>query len=185
MIGSLLPDLVSGRYRCSDDPVVAAAIERHRRVDVFTDTHRCFARSKARLFEQHGRFSGIVVDVFYDHLLSVAWDRHVTEPRAAFIARCYAALGANLRLMPPPMRTPITRMIEQDWLGAYVEVEGLRRILAMMSWRFTQRFGRTVRLEQAVEDLALHRAGLTEDFDEFYPALVAAMADVPAMQGVP
>ncbi len=175
MIGSLLPDLAPGRWRRSDDAAVQRAIDRHRRVDHFTDTHALFARSKARLFDAHGRYSGILVDVFYDHLLSGTWAAHHSEPLTRFIGRVYDALGRNLRLMPPPMRTPIARMIEQDWLGAYASEDGLRRVLAMMSWRLTQRFGRRVALERAVEDLALHRAGLAADFEAFFPELIHHM----------
>lgn len=184
MIGSLLPDLVPGPLRRSRDPDIARAIDRHRFIDAFADTHPAFARSKARLFPRYGRFSGILVDVFYDHLLSVAWPPHLDQPRTRFIARCYDALGTHLRIMPAPMRFAVVRMIDQDWLGAYADDQGLARILSMMSWRFTQRFGRRVRLEPAVEDLALHRRELTRDFEGFFPELAAAVAERPRRQGV-
>jgi acyl carrier protein phosphodiesterase len=176
MIGSIMPDLVPGKWRHSDDPAIQRAIGRHRRVDLFTDTHVLFARSKARLFAQHGRYSGILVDVFYDHLLSRTWSAYHGEPLAHFIARVHDELGRHTRLMPPPMRPIVARLIEQRWLEAYGDDDGLRRILGMMSWRFSQRFGRLVSLEPAVDDLVLHRPGLAADFAAFFPALAAHMA---------
>lgn len=175
MIGSLLPDLAPGPQRRSDHPAIQAAIDRHRRIDAFTDMHPLFARSKARLFPRHGRYSGILIDVFYDHLLSVSWETYHAQPLPRFIACGYESLGCRLAQMPPTMRLAVRRMIDQDWLGAYASDDGLRRILSMMSGRFSRRFGRRVELASAVEDLARHRAELASDFAGFFPDLLARM----------
>lgn len=178
MIGALLPDLAPGRWRRLEalPATIADAAQRHRRIDRLTDAHPLVARSKQRIFAQQGRFSGILIDVYYDHLLSRSWSRYHDQPLAAFIARCYGLLAGAMRRMPPPMRPAIARMIEQDWLSAYATDAGLRRIVSMLAWRLTQRFGRTMVLDGAVAELAGHRRALADDFHAFFPDLIESMS---------
>ena len=179
MIGNLLPDLVRGRPDPALPAEVLRGVRRHRRVDAFTDTHPVFARSRARLRDRHGLFSGILVDVFYDHFLAVNWSRWHEQPLVDFIERAHGALTGHPHLMPPSMRPITRRMAEQDWLGSYASFEGLARTLGQMSRRFEARLERPVRLAPAVDDLRRHYEGLTNDFDEFFPQLIGHVSCQP------
>ena len=46
----------------------------HRQIDSFTDAHPIVLKSKKRLHTHYGHYSGIVVDIFYDHFLAKNWD---------------------------------------------------------------------------------------------------------------
>lgn len=173
MVGNLLPDLVSGRLDAELDPGVLAGAVNHKRVDAFTDTHPVFARSRARLRERHGRYSAILTDMFYDHELARHWGRYHDEPLDGFIEKAYHGLSEGVALMPEPMAAITGRMIEQDWLGAYATRDGMRRVLTMMSVRFSKRLGRRVELAHAVDDLETDGDGLAADFSAFFPELIA------------
>jgi len=172
-IGALLPDLVRRRHHAELDPRIAAAVNQHHRVDAFTDSHLLVARSVNLLRPRHGRYSAILVDVLYDHLLAADFHRHARQPLQAFVATVYHDLGTHRSLMPEPMRRPIAAMIEHDWLNAYATVDGIAVILAQMSRRLSDRFQRTVTLEDAVEDLREHREELDGHFQVFFPLLRA------------
>jgi len=174
-IGNLAPDFVRKRDLLAMPPDIQRGIERHRRVDRLTDAHPVFARTRARLFPHHGRYSGILVDLFYDHALSVQWDAYHHRPRTDFISQCYAHLRDHTADMPEPMRRPVQRMIDQDWVGDYATDAGMARILTMMSVRFTHRFKRPVDLTPAVDTLAAHRAAIINDFSELFPDVRAAV----------
>lgn len=183
-IGNLLPDLCRIRPGTPLHPDVAAGVANHRRVDAFTDTHPLFARSKARLFPGCGRFSGIVVDIFYDHFLTLAWDAHCSAPLPDFVAQVHRDFRDHPRLMPPAVQPILVRLADQHWLLSYGDADGLRLCFRRMSVRFSERFGREVRLEQAVDLLAEHGDGLRRDFEAFFPQLVrhihsGAMASPP------
>lgn len=175
MVGNLLPDLVPGPVRPSLHPEVLAGAENHQRVDAFTDTHPVFARSRARLRERHGLYSAILTDMAYDHVLARRWSRYHDQPLDQFIELAYAQLTAGAEYMPDPMPAITGRMIEQDWLGAYETDDGMRRVLKMMSVRFTQRLGREVQLDHAVDDMLALREAFEKDFHEFFTDLTAYM----------
>ncbi len=171
MIGNLLPDLVPGPLSPELDPEVLTGALNHKRVDAFTDTHPVFARSRARLRHRHGRYSAILTDMFYDHVLALHWGRYHDQPLGEFIDRAYTALAGHTHLMPDPMAGITGRMIEQDWLGSYATSDGMRSVLKMMSARFSERLGRAVELEHAVDDLRPHGNDFEDDFHEFFPEL--------------
>ncbi len=175
MVGNLLPDLVPGPVSPTLHPEVLAGAENHQRVDAFTDTHPIFARSRARLRERHGRYSAILTDMAYDHVLARRWDRYHDQPLGDFIDQAYLRLTDGIEHMPEPMPAITGRMIEQDWLGAYATPEGMRRVLKMMSIRFTERLGRPVRLDHAVDDLLAHDGDLEDDFHAFFIELTVYM----------
>ncbi len=172
MVGGLLPDLVRGPVPPDLDERVMRGVRNHRRVDAFTDTHPAFNRSRARLRPTQGIFAGILVDVFYDHFLSLDWPSLHPEPLAAFIDRSHRELQRHNALMPDAMRPIITRMIDQRWLATYADYDGLRLTLERMSHRFAQRTQRPIDLAPAVEDLQRHRTALHADFREFFPQLI-------------
>ncbi|GAB4198027.1 MAG: ACP phosphodiesterase [Phycisphaeraceae bacterium] len=172
-IGNLLPDLTSGPTDPELHPEVLAGVLTHRRVDAFTDAHPVFARTRARLTPLAGRFSGILVDLFYDHVLARYWHRYHRVPLTTFIAQAHQALSARPGLMPTGMWPIIARMIRQNWLGCYDTDEGLTTIVGMMSARFSQRLQRPVDLVPAVRHLPSLRSDIDADFHEFYPQLMA------------
>jgi acyl carrier protein phosphodiesterase len=174
LIGSIMPDLVRGKLPSTLPAAVLAAAHQHRKIDAFTDTHPIVARSKQRLFAipgSHARYTGILIDIFYDHFLASDWPRWSDEPRPAFIARVHDAFRLRAHLMPDAMRYPIDRMIEQDWLASYATMDGIELALTRLSARLTQRFEREVHLETAIPDLRAHESALRDDFNTFFPAL--------------
>lgn len=177
-IGNLLPDLVRGPMDPAWDRDVLQGARNHRRVDAFTDTHPLFARSKQRVFAAHGRFSGIVVDMLYDHFLARDWTRYHPLPLRAFAGGVYRDLASHLHLMPEPMPGIVGVMARQDWLCAYADPAGLALTLERMSRRFSQRFNRAIDLAPAagwVDDPAL-----TDDFHTFFPQLIRYVGGSPA-----
>ena len=177
MLGNLLPDLHRGRLDAATlGPAVQAGIKCHRRVDAFTDTHPVFERSRARLRDELGHFAGVVVDVIYDHCLSVDWLQYHPQPLAAFISQAYAGLRAESEELSDGL-TPRTRFVlgmlcDEDWITPYVTVDGIRRTLVRLSARVFERSGRRVRLEAAADVLERHRTDFFADFSEFFPALI-------------
>ena len=59
----------------------------HRFIDTFTDAHPYFRRSTKRLHANYHHFSGVIVDVFYDHFLAKNWSLYSDEPLEIYIER--------------------------------------------------------------------------------------------------
>lgn len=170
MLGNVLADFVRGKAHLTLPPAVQEGVVLHRRVDAFTDSHPVTHRSMARVRERWGWFSGILIDVFYDHFLAIDWDRYSRQPLREFIDNAYAVLLAHQPLMPPDMQAVVQRMVRDDRLTSYAHLEGIAQALARISRLFRRR---EVNLEPAVEELQLHYEELRADFHDFFPQLIA------------
>lgn len=171
MIGSILPDLVRPIDWAMLDADVADAARRHRRVDALVDTHPLHLAARARLRGAHGHFAAILVDVFYDHVLAIEFERYAGRSLDGFVTQVYQTFESHGHLMPNPMPTITRRMTEQDWLGSYATLDGMVARLTQMAARFEAKFGRTFDVRRAVADLRNDQGILSDELDQLMPLL--------------
>jgi acyl carrier protein phosphodiesterase len=169
MVGGILGDFVkadvTGRY-----PVeIAREIQLHRYIDSYTDSHPA-VKASAQLFpEGRRRYAGILLDVFYDHLLSLQWQRWCDEPRQAMLDRFYAALSEYEALLPDRLRTMAPHMVQVNWLNAYDDFASVEKAIDRISLRLSRN---GAALREGVADLRQHDQAITAGFEAFFPDLV-------------
>ncbi|MBM0103645.1 DUF479 domain-containing protein [Steroidobacter sp. S1-65] len=175
-LGNLLADIVRGEELRRMSPGFQRGVQKHKQIDAFTDAHPLVKRSRSRVSPEFRRFSGVLVDVFYDHLLATNWGRYSPIVLDAFTAKFYADIEAHHIALPSSARVTLDRIIRHDLLGSYRRIEGVERSLRRLSAYLSSRWRREFALENGVADLIEHRAGFETDFAEFFPQLQAAAA---------
>lgn len=178
-LGNLLPDFLSATELARLDAVFQAGIQCHRRIDLFTDQHPVVRRSVRRFGAAHRRLAPVLVDVFYDHFLSVDWELHSLQSLEEFIGEIYQAIDTHHAQLPESLWPALQRMRSENWLGSYRDLEGLRRTLTRME----RRFRRQVDLVGGLAELERNYAELRTDFREFFPQLRAAVGTGPFNPG--
>lgn len=169
LLGSLMGDFVKGPLHGAYAPGIERALILHRRIDAFTDAHPVVRRSRWRVHPTRRRFAGILVDMFYDHYLARDWTRYAAQPLEQFARRVYDLLHARRDAMPARLRMIVPYMTEQDWLSSYRRVDAIEHAIE----RIGQRLKRGNPLLGAGADLTGNYADLAEDFEEFFPQLIA------------
>lgn len=174
MVGGIAADFVRGPDVAALPADVQDGVQLHRLIDGFTDRHPVVQRSVGRIAEKFGWFSGIVIDVYYDHILARDWGRYSAEPLAEFAARANAALESRLSVVPDESRPFLRGFIDENRLVQYATVEGIADTLARVSNRIARRIpSRAMRLETAMPDLIAQHDLIAADFHAFYPELIA------------
>ena len=176
-LGNLLADIVRGEELRRTSANFQRGAHKHKQIDAFTDSHPLVKRSRSRVSAEHRRFSGVLVDVFYDHLLATSWDRYSPIVLDAFTAKFYADIESSKIELPSSARVTIDRIIRHDLLGSYRRIEGVERSLRRLSAYLSSRWSREFALEKGVADLIAQRAGFDADFEEFFPQLQAAVME--------
>ena len=178
-LGNLLADLVRGEAREAMSADFRYGASRHRAIDAYTDGHAIVRRSRARIGARHRRFSGVLVDVFYDYLLASNWARYSRSSLEEFTGRFYAQAAASAIALPEDARHTLDRIIAHDLLGAYRRLEGVEQSLRRLSAGLARRWRRDFELQAAVADLRTDEAAFQSDFAEFFPQLQAHVAGLP------
>ena len=114
---------------------VIKGIVLHRNIDTFTDAHATFRKSKHRLHANYGHYSGVIIDIFYDHFLAKNWSLYSDELLSNFVANFYKSLENNLSILTDKTKQLLPYMIQFNWLESYKTIEGIETILTQMDKR--------------------------------------------------
>jgi acyl carrier protein phosphodiesterase len=139
----------------------------HRTIDTFTDAHPVFRQSTKRLQANYHHFSGVIVDVFYDHFLAKNWSLYSDEKLEEYVANFYDSLAIHNDLLTEKAQMMKPYMIQQNWLLSYQTIEGIEKILSQMD----NRIKRESNMRFSVQQLRLFYKEFEDDFTIFFEDL--------------
>ncbi len=168
MIGNFIADFVKGKKKDEYPVKIKQGIELHRAIDDFTDHHEITGRSKDRLRAKYGKYSGVIVDLYYDHFLAANFSDYHTSSLEDFSQHIYAVLKGNWDVLPPGVQHMIPFMMEKNWLLNYATIEGIGRALSGLS----KRVSFENKMDQSVFDLEEQYEKFQMDFNDFFPELI-------------
>jgi acyl carrier protein phosphodiesterase len=168
MIGNFIADHVKGNGIGRFKPAIIKGIIFHRNTDDFTDSHPQFIKSRNRLVDQYHKYSGVVTDMFYDHLLAVNWHDYSHENIFDFTDRNYKMLLKNFLILPHKTKRLLPFMIQSNWLASYAHLDFLQRSLEGMALRTPFKSN----MERAVDDLKRDYSLYSEEFRLFFPEAI-------------
>ncbi len=171
-IGNFLGDFVKGNldniHNSHIKKEVLQGIALHRAIDSFTDSHEVVKQSIERLHPKYHKFSGIVVDMFYDHIFAKNFSEYSSIPLTTFSQTFYQLLIERKEEIPKSMDRLVNSMVSRDWLSNYANYEGIEWSLRGISQRLKFKSG----IEFAVEDLKIDYELYKKEFDIFFPTLI-------------
>jgi acyl carrier protein phosphodiesterase len=171
-IGNFLGDFVKGRLNKLSNTQYSEGIIKgmalHREIDFFTDSHPVVRQSIDRLQPTYHKFSGIVVDMFYDHILARNFDDYSTVSLEEYSQNFYHLLQKRQSEIPEAMERMIESMIKRNWFVSYRRYEGIEWSLQGISKRLSFKSG----IENATEDLKKDYLLYEAEFNVFFPQLI-------------
>ena len=167
MLGSVIGDFVRGRIDPALPPNVRAGIALHRAIDGYTDTHAEVAAARRLFAPPFRRYAGILLDVWFDHLLARQWARFGEGDLDDFSARVRALLDVNAGLVPERMRAFAAYLRANALPAAYRHTAMIGNVLHGMSHRLS----RANPLADALPVLVALHAPLQQRFEAFFPDL--------------
>jgi acyl carrier protein phosphodiesterase len=171
-IGNFLGDFVKGRLnkltnsQYSEGVINGMAL--HREIDYFTDTHPVVKQSIDRLQPKYHKFSGIVVDMFYDHILAKNFHQYSSISLSEYSQNFYQLLEKRKSEIPEPMDRMVKSMVTRDWFIGYKSLEGIEWALTGISKRLSFESG----IENATEELKKDYDLYEEEFKIFFPEII-------------
>jgi acyl carrier protein phosphodiesterase len=165
--GNFIADAVKGNQYLKYSPEIIVGIKLHRFIDDFTDNHPIVERSKSILRPTFRKFSGIIIDIFYDHFLAKHWDKYSTTSLNCYTQEIYSMLQAHIHCFPERIQYMLPYMVKDNWLYQYKNPEGIDRALKGMAKRASFESG----MENAGPALLKNYLDFEADFFEYFPIL--------------
>lgn len=138
IVGGVVGDWIKGHLPAGLPDDLARGVSLHRAIDHFAETHPAFCRSRSRVSPARRRYAGVLVDVFYDHLLAKNWAALHPQPLQEYCEIVYGLIEARLPELPADSHLALKLMAKEDWLSSYAQIEGIADVLARMSRRARQ-----------------------------------------------
>lgn len=173
-IGNLLGDFVKGKLIDEYSPEITRGIKIHRKIDFFTDTNETVKKTKKLISPERRKYSGVIVDIFFDHFLTQKWDSYSDKDFDLFIEDTYKILLKYLDIYPPNAKVLIPRIVQKDWLRKYGDFDGLSLVFDRMS----QRVKRENPLKGSEQELRDNYSEIEKNFNIFLPEVVKFVEEI-------
>jgi acyl carrier protein phosphodiesterase len=166
-IGNFIADGVRGNQYLTFDSQIQKGIVLHRAIDTFTDAHPLFRKCTKRLHSHYHHYSGVIVDVFFDHFLAKNWNLYSEESLEDFVQNFYISLSTYEMHLTEKAKMMQPYMIEQNWLLNYRSNDGIEKILTQMD----RRTNNVSMMRNSVTELNLYYSEFEQDFTHFFAEL--------------
>ena len=138
-LGAMLGDFVRGKKILESFPDdVRLGIELHRHIDQHTDSLPDIANLRRHFPPPFRRYSGIVIDLAYDHELAKRWEKYSGESLPGFDRNVRELLARHEPLVPDRLRRFMSYADRRGLFAAYREESEILRSLHGIGTRLSR-----------------------------------------------
>ena len=127
--GNFMGDLIRRKEEAMLGEGHKKGIALHRFIDHHTDHHPIVTRHRATLYPHFRKYAGVILDIYYDHLLFLNWDNLSDEDFEDFEQRMYDHLTHDLGNLPERVQSIVSGMTTSKWLKTYTSEQGMRNVI--------------------------------------------------------
>ncbi len=132
-IGNFMGDFIKGKEYQNYPDAVASGIILHRKIDHYTDRHPITLFLKKAFLSTYQHYSGILVDMLYDHFLAKNWEKYSNMSLDLFLKEFYFSTHAHAAIIPERVKHILFRLEKTQRLQSYQTLEGIKEALELMS----------------------------------------------------
>ncbi len=166
-LGGILGDFIKGpideRITSTHHRDVVNGIKLHRKIDLFSDQSAIFKRSADRINIKQKRFSRVLIDMYFDHILAKHWSQFHPTNLADFSRHIYEVILKDRPENPQTFRRTSQLIVSEDWFRSYTSLDGI----TLQIERLGTRLKRGNALLGGAKDLISHPVEFEADFFEF------------------
>lgn len=168
-LGNLLADRISAKELNRYSDGFAEGVKCHREIDRFTDSHPVVRQSKGLIFPKYKHFAAVLVDVYFDHLLVLNWDKYCDIPYRTFVQNFYDSIPEKAHSLSPQSQEMLHNIVRYNVIGHYDTIEGVALALKRLSYRLKR--PDLIDITDGADSLEEHLESFNRDFLLFFPEL--------------
>ncbi len=164
LIGNFIADHLRGNDFKDYAPGIIEGIYLHRKIDAFTDAHPDFKASKRIFYNGFERYSGVLIDIYFDHLLAKNFYEYSSVALKDFCDTVYTVYSENQHLLPKSSSNFLDYVLKNNIYYEYSTITGIEKVLFHLSHRIKH----GVMLDRSVELFNQHEEELQRHFGIFF-----------------
>jgi acyl carrier protein phosphodiesterase len=172
-VGNFIGDYVKGSSYKRFAPDIQTGIILHRRIDTFTDNHPVARESRDAFRLHYRRYSGVVVDIVFDHFLAANWDHFSDQSLNSFVSDSHQILMSHYFSLPGVVKQFLPFLIKSRRMEHYKSYDGIHRTLRIMASHSSL----PDHSDWAIKQLQLHYESLREQFFSFFQEAITMSRD--------
>jgi acyl carrier protein phosphodiesterase len=169
MLGNFFGDFVKGSDLSHLNDEHQLGVRLHRKIDSFTDSH-VQVKALRNLFPKSiRRMSGVVIDIYFDHLLCAYWERFSEPALDKLLEHFYIEIHDYSNHISDRFTQVRHGLLTYRWLTDYQHPENCERSFLQIEKRLTNR---VIFAHEAMQFIQQNESELQARFLEFYPELI-------------
>lgn len=169
LIGNFIADHIRGNNFEIYTPGIIEGIHLHRRIDSFTDAHPQFKKSKRVFYDGFEKYSGILIDIYFDYFLAKNFSEYSAISLEEFSGNVYKIYSEHEHLLPQSSSHFLGYVIKNNIYQEYSTLKGITTVLNHLSHRIKHK----VQLDQSVILFKKNEAELEENFGSFFKDVIS------------
>lgn len=172
-IGNFMGDWIKGNEFKKFPEDIQKGVLLHRSIDYYTDNHPIVKQSKNRFSEKYHKYSGILIDIYYDHFLAKEWEVFSTVPYNEYLLTLKEGLLKDMVHFSDEIQEFIPRFMDHGWMNSYPTLQGIENVLTGMV-KHTSLPDKT---DDAIKIFEMYYNNFREEFYDYFPQLVDYIED--------
>lgn len=163
-LGNFIADHIRGNQLQHFPAAVQKGIIMHRAIDTYTDQHPVFRASKRLFYEGFEKYSGVLVDIYFDHLLAKNFSNFSDEGLDSFSRNTYQLYHEARPILPASSTRFLDYVISNNIYQAYANQVGIQTVLKHLSHRLSH----GINLQDSMTLFTNNQEQLLENFLLFF-----------------
>ncbi|MDZ4664306.1 MAG: ACP phosphodiesterase [Bacteroidota bacterium] len=168
LLGNFIADHIRGNNFNHLSEEIKKGVYLHRKIDQFTDEHPSFKQSKRLFYDGFEKYSGVLVDIYFDHLLAKNFLSYSSKNLAEFTSHVYGIYEKNKQVLPENSERFLSYVLSNNIYFAYSKIEGIEKVLFHLSHRINH----GVMLNASVPLFKRNEIAFQENFDVFIKDII-------------
>lgn len=168
-LGNFLGDFAKGSRLDHLPEDIQHGVRLHRSVDSYTDKHKDIISLREQFPAPLRRMSGVVIDIYFDHMLCTHWSKFNNLPLQHILAAFYHELQMRSVQVDGRFLAVKQGLLAHRWLADYHHRESCIRAFYQIEKRLK---GRVYFAQRADIFIEQHHDAFEKTFLMFYPELI-------------
>ncbi len=135
IVGNFIADHIKLSQTDSLPELIRKGVLIHRKIDSITDSHPLFVRNKRHFYNGFERYSGVLLDIYFDYLLAKNFHLFSDAGLEAYTQNIYQVLNNNRQYLPNSSVRFLQYVLKNNTFFEYSKIEGIELVLKHLSYR--------------------------------------------------